>query len=94
MFVNFFHPLRHDTTRRNCKQNKTTSYNAGYLTRMELQTTIEELTYQEFDLSHIEVLYTEFDNDENGKIDFPEFKTMISYLVEHQKDDNAVSKTQ
>ena len=91
MFVTFFHPF---ATRRNCKQNKTISCNAGYLTRMELQTTIEELTYQEFDLSHIEVLYTEFDNDGNGKIDFPEFKTMISYLGDHQKNEHAVRKTQ
>lgn len=68
---------------------KNDSGDKGYLTRMELQTTIEELTYQEFDLSHIEVLYTEFDNDGNGKIDFPEFKTMISYLGDHQKDEHA-----
>jgi len=57
----------------------------GYLTRIELQKTIEEATFQEFDMNHIEILYQEFDKDENGKIDFPEFKVMVKYLKGNKK---------
>lgn len=52
----------------------------GYLTRTEVQSTIEELTDQEFSMDHIEILYEEFDKDANGKVDIPEFKTMVKYL--------------
>jgi len=52
----------------------------GFLTRKELQSGLTESTFQEFDLSHIEVLYEEFDMDGNGKIDFPEFQTILKYL--------------
>lgn len=52
----------------------------GYLTRMELQTVIQELTSQKFDMNHIEVLYDEFDRNEDGKIDYPELKTCLKYI--------------
>lgn len=52
----------------------------GYLTRIELQCTIEELTNQEFSMDNVETLYEEFDKDKNGKVDYPEFKTMMKYL--------------
>lgn len=55
------------------------------MTRIELQSTIEEVTFQEFDMNHIEILYQEFDKDENGKIDFPEFKVMVKYLTGNKK---------
>lgn len=54
--------------------------NSGFLSRIELQTCIEDLTDQEFSMDHIEILYEEFDKDQNGKVDFPEFKTMMKYL--------------
>ena len=50
------------------------------MTRTEVQSTIEELTDQEFSMDHIEILYDEFDKDANGKVDIPEFKTMVKYL--------------
>ena len=53
---------------------------SGFLTRIELQGTIEDLTDQEFSMDHVEILYEEFDKDQNGKVDFPEFKTMMKYL--------------
>jgi methylglyoxal synthase len=54
--------------------------NKGYLTRMELQKVIQELTSQHFEMNHIEVLYDEFDKNEDGKIDFPELKTCVKYI--------------
>jgi len=54
----------------------------GYLTRIEVQSTLEDLTNQEFGMDHIEILYAEFDKDENGKVDLPEFKSMVHYLRE------------
>jgi Ca2+-binding EF-hand superfamily protein len=36
-------------------------------------------------MNHIEILYQEFDKDENGKIDFPEFKVMVKYLTGNKK---------
>jgi hypothetical protein len=54
----------------------------GYLTRMELQRAIMEVTGQEFTLDHVETLYTEFDKDENGKVDFPEIKSMLNFLLQ------------
>lgn len=53
---------------------------SGFLSRIELQETIEDLTGQEFSMDHVEILYEEFDKDQNGKVDFPEFKTMMKYL--------------
>lgn len=52
----------------------------GFLTRIELQECIEGVTGQDFTMDHIETLYSEFDKDENGKVDWPEFKTMVSFL--------------
>jgi len=60
-----------------CDQDK-----KGYLTRTELQDAIEQLTDQEFRLDQIEALYGEFDKDGTGKVDFPEFKTLIKHLKE------------
>jgi Ca2+-binding EF-hand superfamily protein len=57
----------------------------GYLTRIELQSTLEEVTFQAFDMNHIEILYQEFDKDENGKVDFPEFKVMVKYIKGDKK---------
>ncbi len=31
-------------------------------------------------MDHVEILYEEFDKDKNGKVDFPELKTMMKYL--------------
>ena len=50
------------------------------MTRIEVQSAIEDLTNQTFSMDHVEILYSEFDKDENGKVDVPEFKTMIKYL--------------
>ena len=52
----------------------------GFLTRIELQACIQGVTGQDFTMDHIETLYSEFDKDENGKVDWPEFKTMVSFL--------------
>lgn len=52
----------------------------GFLTRIELQACIQGVTGQDFTMDHIETLYGEFDKDENGQVDWPEFKTMISFL--------------
>lgn len=61
---------------------KNDSNEKGYLTRLELQRAIMEVTGQEFTLDHVETLYTEFDKDENGKVDFPEIKSMLKFLME------------
>ena len=52
----------------------------GYVTRIELQKILKEVIYQDFEMSHIEILYNEFDRDDNGKIDFSEFKVMVNFL--------------
>ena len=87
---NFFVSFRVETKiQRNMIRYDTIRYNVcnptGYLTRIELQKTIEEATFQEFDMNHIEILYQEFDKDENGKIDFPEFKVMVKYIKGNKK---------
>lgn len=52
----------------------------GYLTRTEFQKVVHELTSQKFDMNHIEVLYEEFDRNDDGKIDYPELKTCLKYI--------------
>jgi len=61
---------------------KNDSNEKGYLTRMELKRAIMEVTGQEFTLNHVETLYTEFDKDENGKVDFPEMQSMLKFLMD------------
>lgn len=59
----------------------------GYLTRTEFQKVVHELTSQKFDMNHIEVLYEEFDRNDDGKIDYPELKTsQVHQWYQEEKD--------
>ena len=68
--------MQRNTNLRISNQNS----NTGYLSRIELQEAIEDLTNQEFSMDHIEILYEEFDRSQDGKVDFQEFKIMMKYL--------------
>ena len=64
----------------------------GYLTRIELQKTIGDVLFQDLSMDHIETLYTEFDKNEDGKIDFPEFKEMHRYIKEAKRKKRGSAK--
>jgi Ca2+-binding EF-hand superfamily protein len=47
---------------------------------MELRSAIEHVTGTMYSMNHIETLWQEFDKDDNGTIDAPEFRTLMKYI--------------
>lgn len=54
--------------------------NKSYVTREELRMVLEELSGKKFENNHIDTLYTEFDTNDDGKIDLPELEKLFSFL--------------
>jgi len=52
----------------------------GYVSRTELQKILQAHLNSEFTSNQVEVLYTEFDKNDDGKIDFQELKVMVTFL--------------
>ena len=52
----------------------------GLLNRVELRDAMEAVTGSKFSMSHIETLWAEFDKDQDGTIDYPEFQKMMGYV--------------
>ena len=53
----------------------------GILDRKELREALSAVLGEEIEMNHMEILFQEFDKDNNGEIDFSEFRTIISYLT-------------
>ena len=65
----------------------------GILDRGELRRAISDVMGEEVDTNHIEILLQEFDKDENGEIDFSEFRTIAKYLQKENVRRRSVSST-
>ena len=50
------------------------------MTRIELQRVLESYLRSEFTSNQIEMLYDEFDRNDDGKIDFQELKVLAAFL--------------
>jgi methylglyoxal synthase len=57
----------------------------GHVTRVELQKLLQSHLKSEYTSNQVEVLYNEFDKNDDGKIDFQELKVMVSFLKGESK---------
>ena len=59
---------------------------SGLLNRVELRNAMQAVTGSKFSMNHIETLWGEFDKDNDGTIDYPEFQKMMKYVKAPQSD--------